>query len=87
MRGNQTVLRCQEGIVTPNGFCGNHIQAGSIDFAGVESICKILLHNKLTAAVIDEDDTVFHFGNGLFVDHFIRLREERAMQHHNIRSC
>ena len=80
MRRNDTVLRFQERIIPFNRFSRYDVETGGIDLSTVKGIRQILLIDKASAAVVDDDHAVFHLRNAVFVDHPGVLRKERAVQ-------
>ena len=60
------------------------IFTGKGDFAGVERVGKVLLHDHLAAAVVDDDDAVLHLGDIFPVDDAGVEVHERHLQSENI---
>ena len=87
MRGDDAVLSLEQRVVTFDRLCRNNIQTCSIYLSAVQCISQILFNDKLTAAVVDQDDAVFHLGDTVFVDHAFCAREERAVQEDHVRTC
>ena len=86
MRRYETVLCREERIVSCYRLGGYDIEAGGIDFAGIEGVGKILLDDQGATRVVQKNDAVFHSGDIFLVDDSLRGGEERAVQGNDIRS-
>ena len=56
------VLCSLERVVRPDRLSGNDIEACCKHFSAVQGVGQVLLDDQLAAAVVDQDDAVFHFG-------------------------
>ena len=61
-------------------FCGYNVQTGGSHFAEFQGISQILLYNQRTAAVVEDDDAILHFADGIFVDDTLGGREQWTVQ-------
>ena len=60
MRGDDAVFGVEERIVTADRLCADNIQPGGSHFAGIQCIRQILFDDQLPAAVVDDNNAVFH---------------------------
>ena len=58
VRGNDAVLSFQKYVVSFDRLSRNNIKTSSINLPTIQSICQILLNNKLTTAVVDKDNSI-----------------------------
>ena len=80
-------LALRSGLSPLDWLSRNNIKTSSINRPTIQSICQILLNNKLTTAVVDKDNSILHLCNILFIDHTLCLREKRAVKEDHIRLC
>ena len=85
MRRDQTIFCAEQRIIRQNRFCRYNVKAGGKNFPGIQRVSQILLDDQRASGVIEDDDAVFHFGNGVPVDNSLRGGEERAMQCDHVR--
>ena len=84
MRRNDTIRRTQQWIIFGNRLCGHDIQSSGTHLSGFQRTNKILLIDELSATVIEKNDAIFHFANGVRTDHLPRMLEKRTMQRDHI---
>ena len=80
MRCDEAVLRSEQRIIALDGLDTDHIHACGLYLAAVQRVRQILLHNKRTAAIVQNNDAVLHFCDGSLIDDAFRLRKQRAVQ-------
>lgn len=80
-------LALRSGLSPLDWLSRNNIKTSSIKLPTIQSICQILLNNKLTTAVVDKDNSILHLRNILFINHTLCLREKRAVKEDHIRLC
>lgn len=80
-------LALRSGLSPLDWLSRNNIKTSSINRPTIQSICQILLNNKLTTAVVDKDNSFLHLRNILFINHTLCLREKRAVKEDHIRLC
>lgn len=80
-------LALRSGLSPLDWLSRNNIKTSSINRPTIQSICQILLNNKLTTAVVDKDNFFLHLRNILFINHTLCLREKRAVKEDHIRLC
>lgn len=51
-------LALRSGLSPLDRLSRNNIKTSSINLPTIQSICKILLNNKLTTAVVDKDNSI-----------------------------
>ena len=68
MGSDDAVFGLEQGIVGADRLGGHHVQAGEGDLAAVECVSQILFDDHLAAAVVDDDDAVFHLGDVFLPD-------------------
>ncbi len=78
------VLCSLERVVRPDRLSGNDIEACRKHFSAVQGVGQVLLDDQLAAAVVDQDDAVFHFGDVVLIDDSFGGREERAVQENDV---
>ena len=84
MRRYNAILRLEQRIVPADGFGGNNVQPSGIHLSRIKRICKILLYNERTAAVVENNNAVLHFRDIILVDNPFRFGEQRAMQRNDV---
>ena len=68
MRGDDAVFGAQQGIIRADGLGGHHVERGRCYLTAVQRVGKILLSDDLAAAVVDDNDAVFHLGDVFLAD-------------------
>ena len=58
MRSNNAVLSLKKRVIPLDRLSRNNIKTSSINLTTIQSICQILLNNKLTTAVVDKDNSI-----------------------------
>lgn len=58
MRSDDAVFRLEKRIIPLDRLSRNNIKTSSINLPTIQSICQILLNNKLTTAVVDKDNSI-----------------------------
>ena len=58
MRSNNAVLSLKKRVIPLDRLSRNNIKTSSINLPTIQSICQILLNNKLTTAVVDKDNSI-----------------------------
>ena len=58
MRSDDAVFSLEKRIIPLDRLSRNNIKTSSINLTTVQSICQILLNNKLTTAVVDKDNSI-----------------------------
>ena len=84
MGGDDAVFGTQQRIGAHDGLLADHIHGGAAELAAVQSVGHILLVDEAAPAVVQQDGSVLHFGDGLPADQLCRLREEGAVKAHHI---
>lgn len=58
MRSDDAVFSLEKRIIPLDRLSRNNIKTSSINLPTIQSICQILLNNKLTTAVVDKDNSI-----------------------------
>ena len=58
MRSDDAVLSLKKRVIPFDRLSRNNIKTSSINLPTIQSICQILLNNKLTTAVVDKDNSI-----------------------------
>ena len=58
MRSDDAVFSLEKRIIPLDRLSRNNIKTSSIKLPTIQSICQILLNNKLTTAVVDKDNSI-----------------------------
>ena len=58
MRSDDAVLSLKKRVIPFDRLSRNNIKTSSIKLPTIQSICQILLNNKLTTAVVDKDNSI-----------------------------
>ena len=82
MRREDAVFRRQERIVRPNRLCIDYIQSRGCQLAAVQRICNVLLHDQLSAGVVEENRAVLHFCDRFFIDKARVFGRQVAVERH-----
>lgn len=58
MRSDDAVFSLEKRIIPLDRLSRNNIKTSCINLPTIQSICQILLNNKLTTAVVDKDNSI-----------------------------
>lgn len=58
MRSDDAIFSLEKRIIPLDRLSRNNIKTSSINLPTIQSICQILLNNKLTTAVVDKDNSI-----------------------------